>query len=53
VGGVAVLEEAVLPEVALEEEAAEAGNPMNFGFHKAWKKRNRTRINRPENPLII
>jgi hypothetical protein len=42
-----VLEEAVLPEVALEEEAAEAGSPMNFGFRKAWKKRIRPKINRP------
>jgi len=30
-----------------EGAAAEAGNPMNFGFHKAWKKRIRPKINRP------
>jgi len=41
------LGEAVSPGADSEGAAAEAGNPMNFGFHKAWKKRIRPKINRP------
>jgi hypothetical protein len=47
VGGVVVLEGVDLLGAASEVAAAAAGSPMNFGFHKAWKKRIRPKINRP------
>jgi hypothetical protein len=53
VGEVVVLEGVDLLGAASEEVAAEAGNPMNFGFHKAWKKRGKPKINPSEIPLII